>query len=638
MKINLIENHFLNKIVTSYKHLLNQLHKPSILALLLLDSILLPLALLTSVLLRLGGSWDHHLSNSLWLFVALPVWTIPIFISLGLYNAVIKYIDEKIVIIVLLGVSFSVLILVIVTRIAQVYAFPITSIIIFWIFALAYIGGTRIFLRGISRTINNKQQNKNNIAIYGAGSAGVQLCLSLRAGNEYHPVVFFDDDKKKWGSSIKGITVIRPRDIAKILRKYNIEQVLLAIPSSTITRRNQIVNLLEPFEVKIKTIPGIADLISGEVTINDIKEIDIEDLLGREQIPADTLLLEKNIKNKSVIITGAGGSIGSELSRQIAQIQPSVMVLFDISEYALYKIDRELRAKYPELKIIDILGNVTDYKLVDRVIKQYLVNTIYHAAAYKHVPIVEFNPISGINNNVIGTYIVAQSALKNNVDIMVLISTDKAVRPTNIMGASKRLAELTLQSLQETTTRTVFTMVRFGNVLGSSGSVVPLFREQIKAGGPVTVTHPDIIRYFMTIPEAVQLVIQASNMANGGEVFILDMGQPVKIVDLARRMIHLSGFSIQDDQNQDGDIEIKYTGLRPGEKLYEELLIDNNPQLTSHSRVMRGNEVFIPYIEMQKHLDDITEAINNFDNKTIVNILKKIVRDYTASNTVSYID
>ncbi|MFN8770867.1 MAG: polysaccharide biosynthesis protein [Neisseriaceae bacterium] len=617
---------------------MKQLHNPSILALLLLDFILLPLALATSVLLRLGGSWDHHLDHSLWIFIALPIWTIPIFISLGLYNAVIKYLDEKIVFIVLFGVSLSVLILILVTKTTEIYAFPTTSIIIFWIFALAYIGGTRIFLRGISRSINNSIKNKINVAIYGAGSAGVQLCLSLQTGSEYNPVAFFDDESKAWGSTIRGVTIFRPRDIAKILRQYNISEVLLAIPSATITRRNQIINLLEPLSIQIKTIPGMADLVSGIVTINDIKDVEIEDILGREQIPADTLLLEKNIRGKNVFITGAGGSIGSELSRQIAEIKPNLLVLLEVCEYALYEIEKELSSKHPDLKIIDILGNIIDQNVIDRIIEQFKINTIYHAAAYKHVPMVEFNPVSGVSNNILGTHVVAKAALKYNVDIMVLISTDKAVRPTNVMGASKRCAEMLLQSLQEISNHTIFTMVRFGNVLGSSGSVVPLFRKQIKNGGPITVTHPEVIRYFMTIPEAVQLVIQASNMACGSEVFILDMGQPVKIIDLAKRMIHLSGLNIKDETNPDGDIEIQFTGLRPGEKLYEELLIGNNPQQTTHPRIMKANEAFLPYNEIKEQLEKLNYAIKNFDNNTIIGVLNNLVHDYTSSQTKSYIN
>jgi len=593
MITNKMPNKKTSKISKSYKHLIAQLNNTNILALLLLDSILLPLALATSVLLRLGGDWDHRLDPFIWIFIALPIWTIPIFISLGLYKAVIKYFDEKIVVIVLLGVSLSILILTFVTKIASIHAFPKTAIIIFWVVALAYIGGTRLVLRGLSRKLNTQIKNKINVAIYGAGSAGVQLCLSLQTGHEYNPVVLFDDDETTWGSTIRGITIYRPRELAKTLRKYNVDQVLLAIPSASHIRRKQIIDLLEPLSVKIKTIPGIAEIVSGQVTINDIKEVDIEDLLGRDPIPADINLLQKNIYQKNVMVTGAGGSIGSEIARQTALLQPNCLILFDVSEFALYLIDKQLKTQYPNLQIIDVLGSITDASLVSRVLEQYKVNTIYHAAAYKHVPIVEFNPSAGVYNNAIGTKIVATAALEHNVDIMVLISTDKAVRPTNIMGAD---------------------------------------------GGPITVTHPDIIRYFMTISEAVQLVIQASTIATGGEVFVLDMGDPIKIATLATRMIHLSGLSVKDNTNPDGDIEIKYTGLRPGEKLYEELLVGNNPKKTMHPRIMQGNEEFLPYEETTMHIEMLIKTINVYDTSTIIKILNILVPDYTPSNTISYIN
>ena len=604
----------------------SQLKSRNIQALLFMDFILLPLALFTSVLLRLGGNWDHKLDHHLWLFLALPLWTIPIFIYFGLYRAVLKYFDEKVVAIVFFGVSLSVLILVNVIHFGQIYSFPKTSIIIFWIFALAYIGGTRLVLRGILR--NFSSSNKTNVAIYGAGAAGVQICMVLQNGREYNPIAFFDDDKTKLGSTIKGVTVYNPIYLIRIIKSNNIHQLLLAIPSATNSRRREIINLIEPLSIQIKTLPGMSDLISGQVTINDIKEVEIEDLLGREEIPANIELLQNNILDKVVLVTGAGGSIGTELSRQIAALYPRLLILFDASEFALYTIDRQLKLNSPNIPKIDILGSVTDEALVESIIKNYKVNTIYHAAAYKHVPIVEFNPLSGIKNNVIGTYVVAASAMKYKVDTMVLISTDKAVRPTNIMGASKRMAEMVLQAFNSKSSHTIFTMVRFGNVLGSSGSVVPLFREQIKHGGPLTVTHPKIIRFFMTIPEAVELVIQASNMAEGGEVFVLDMGEPVKIVDLATRMIHLSGFSLKNATNPDGDIEIKFTGLRPGEKLYEELLIGNNPTKTEHPRIMKANEEFLEYNILEQQIGRLHQSLRIYNTELALEILKELVTDY----------
>jgi FlaA1/EpsC-like NDP-sugar epimerase len=613
------------------KYLINaflQLKSRNIQALLCMDFILLPLALITSVLLRLGGNWDHKLDHHIWLFIALPMWTIPIFIHFGLYRAVIKYFDEKVVVIVFSGVSLSVLILVNVIHFSQIYAFPKTSIIIFWVFALAYIGGTRLILRGILRNLSSG--NKINVGIYGAGTAGIQICMALQNGNEYNPVALFDDDKNKWNSTIRGVRVYKPIYLNRIIKSSNIQQLLLAIPSATNARRREIINIIEPLSIQIKTLPGMSELISGQVTVNDIKEVEIEDLLGREQIPANIELLQKNILGKVVLVTGAGGSIGSELSRQIAALNPRLLILFDASEFALYTIERHLQLAYPNLPKVDILGSVTDELLVESVIKDYKVNTIYHAAAYKHVPIVEFNPVSGIKNNAWGTYIVASIANKYEVDSMVLISTDKAVRPTNIMGASKRMAEMILQAFNSQSPHTIFTMVRFGNVLGSSGSVVPLFREQIKHGGPLTVTHPKIIRFFMTIPEAVQLVIQAGNMAQGGEVFVLDMGEPVKIVDLATRMIHLSGFTLKNTANPDGDIEIIFTGLRPGEKLYEELLIGNNPSQTIHPRIMKANEDFVPYDTLAQYINRLKQNLEIYNKDGVIQILTEMVTDYCS--------
>jgi len=621
--------------MTFLTQIFKQLQSKNIQALLCLDFILLPLALFTSVLLRLGGEWDHRLDSHIWLFIALPLWTIPIFINFGLYKAIIKYLDEKIVLIVFSGVTLSVLILVTIIHFAQISAFPKTSIIIFWVFALAYIGGTRLILRGILRNLNKKA--RINVVIYGAGAAGIQICLALQNSTEYNPVAFLDDDPNKWGSSIRGIVVYRPKNLLKILRQKEVEQILLAIPSASHQRRREIIDFLEPLSLKIKTLPGMSELVSGQVTTNDIKEVEIEDLLGREPIPADKELMQKNITSKVVLITGAGGSIGSELVRQIASQKPKLLVLLDLSEFALYSIEKQILGRFPELTTVSILGNVTNANLIATVISNYAVNTIYHAAAYKHVPIVEFNPLVGIKNNVMGTYVVALAALKYKVDNMVLISTDKAVRPTNIMGASKRLAEMILQALNSQSPHTVFTMVRFGNVLGSSGSVVPLFREQIKTGGPLTVTHPDIIRYFMTIPEAVELVIQASNLAHGGEVFVLDMGEPIKIVDLARRMINLSGFSLKDLNHPDGDIEIKFTGLRPGEKLYEELLIGHHPSKTVHPRILTANETYLAYAELESSLHKLDMAIDKFLTKEAIAILKTLVSDYVPSNPYNFI-
>lgn len=603
------------------------LFKWEILALLIVDCLLLPLALFTAVWLRLGAEWDPRINPHLWIFFSLPLWTIPLFIQLGLYRAIIKFLDDTVVYIVFIGVSASVFVLTMLIHFSNALAFPRTAIIIYWLFALVYIGGSRFMLRGVLRKIGYNA-NAKAVAVYGAGSAGVQLVSSLIHGFEYAPMFFIDDDEKKWHTTIRGVKVYSPAELAKASQLYNIEQVLLAIPSVPISRRREIVQAIENCSLYVKTLPGMAAMVSGEVKFSDIKDVDIEDLLGRLPVPANQELLTKNIVNKVVLVTGAGGSIGSELTRQIANLRPQKLILLDSSEFALYTIEQELRIHYAYIKISVILASVTNAKTMEQILNKYHVNTIYHAAAYKHVPMVEANPLAGLENNVLGTYVVAQAALNAKVDSMVLISTDKAVRPTNVMGASKRLAELTLQAFADYSGHTVFNMVRFGNVLGSSGSVVPLFKRQIKAGGPITVTHPDIIRYFMTIPEAVELVIQAGNMAKGGEVFVLDMGDPVKIVDLAKKMIYLSGFTVRDFEHADGDIEIKFTGLRPGEKLYEELLIGDNPHQTEHPRIMKANEKFIQLSELKPKLALLGDCIRSGEAEQAILLLQELVREY----------
>lgn len=595
-----------------------------IFAILLLDCLLLPLALFTAVWLRLGADWDHRLDHYLWLFYCLPLWTVPLLIHLGLYRAIIRFLDDKVVYIVGIGVTLSVFILSCIIYFSNALAFPRTAIVIYWSFAMVYIGGSRFVFRGVLRKIGYNG-NAEPVAIYGAGIAGVQLATYFIHGNEYSPMFFIDDDEEKWNKTIRGIKVYAPNKLAYLSQVYKIEEVLLAIPSAPLSRRREIISNLEKHSIYVKTLPKFDSIISGKVKFSDIEEVDIEDLLGRLPVPPNMELLTKNIVAKSVLVTGAGGSIGSELCRQIANLRPERLVILDSSEFALYNIEQELRSRFAYVSLSIILGSVVNSKLIDEVIEKYQVKTIYHAAAYKHVPIVEANPLSGLENNAIGTYIVATAALKAGVDNMVLISTDKAVRPTNVMGATKRLAELVLQASADISNHTIFNMVRFGNVLGSSGSVVPLFKRQIRAGGPITVTHPDIIRYFMTIPEAVHLVIQAGNMARGGEVFVLDMGDPVKIVDLARKMVYLSGLTVKDADSPNGDIEIKYTGLRPGEKLYEELLIGDNPSQTAHERIMKANEKFITMHELQLQIESLQNYIKDNDTKSALNLLQKLV-------------
>jgi FlaA1/EpsC-like NDP-sugar epimerase len=607
------------------------LFKWEILALLILDCLLLPLALFTAVWLRLGAEWDWRINQHLWLFFCLPLWTIPIFIQLGLYRAIIKFLDDTVVYIVFVGVTISVVVLVSLIHFSQAYAFPRTAIIIYWLFGLVYIGGSRFVLRGLLRKFGYNQEAVA-IAIYGAGSAGVQLATSLIHGHEYAPRFFIDDDEKKWHSTIRGLKVYAPGQLKQVSQHLRIEKVLLALPSASLNRRREIIQSIEDSGLYVKTLPGMAAIVSGEVKFSDIKDVEIEDLLGRMPVPAQELLLAKNIAGKVVLVTGAGGSIGSELSRQIANLKPKRLILLDSSEFALYSIEQELRALFGYLPIVVCLGSVTNRKLMEYTISHYKVNTVYHAAAYKHVPMVEANPLAGLDNNALGTYEVARAANLYQVDNMVLISTDKAVRPTNVMGASKRIAELIMQAFAAVAGHTVFNMVRFGNVLGSSGSVVPLFKRQIRSGGPVTVTHPDIIRYFMTIPEAVELVIQAGNMAHGGEVFVLDMGEPVRIVDLARKMIYLSGFTVKDTEHPEGDIEIKFTGLRPGEKLYEELLIGDNPIPTEHPRILKANEKYLTLAALEAKLALLSDCIRNGEVTQGLLIMQELVPEYQASN------
>jgi FlaA1/EpsC-like NDP-sugar epimerase len=454
------------------------------------------------------------------------------------------------------------------------------------------------------------------VLIYGAGQAGAQLVAMLKISHHLRPVAFIDDNDSIHHQQINGLTVYPFDELAGVIEKYKVRDVLLAMPAASRRKRSQILRKLEAYPVHVRTLPDLMDIAEGRIEVSDIREVDIGDLLGREPVAPDETLLHKNITGKVVMVTGAGGSIGSELCRQIIHLAPEKLVLFELSEFSLYQLEKELEKFNLNVPVVPVLGTVLNQQRVGAVCQHFQVKTIYHAAAYKHVPIVERNTNEGIRNNVFGTLSCAQAAIQTGVETFVLVSTDKAVRPTNTMGASKRLAELVLQALAQSEDlcgQTRFTMVRFGNVLGSSGSVVPLFREQIAAGGPVTVTDPDIIRYFMTIPEAAELVIQAGAMGQGGDVFVLDMGEPVKILELARRMIHLSGFSVREQGSPEGDLEIQFTGLRPGEKLYEELLIGDNVTETAHPKIMRAEEVVIVWSALQKVLQQL-EAANLDDN------------------------
>jgi len=611
------------------------------------DMVMLPVALWTAFALRLG-ELQPDVAAYWWIFLAAPLFSIPIFIRIGLYRAVVRFMGINAVFAIFKGVTISTLLLATVVLMTETKGVPRSVFLIYWGVAVIYIGGSRMLMRSYFQSLSLTNEAKQNLIIYGAGSAGAQLASALLQGNEVNPVAFIDDNLSLRGSEIQGIKIFSSEELNELIKKYNINQVLLAMPSISRSRRREIVDTLEPLPVHVRTIPGMVDLVSGNAELNELREVGLDDLLGRDPVLPNKELLTACIQQKNILVTGAGGSIGSELCRQIVLLKPKKLVLYEISEYALYAIENELeriKAKYNlGVELIPLLGSVLDQQRLKHVLQIYDINTIYHAAAYKHVPLVEHNIVEGIKNNIFGTYHAARAAVETHVDTFVLISTDKAVRPTNIMGASKRFAELILQGLSQISENdsnisidnksTHFCMVRFGNVLGSSGSVVPLFQKQIHNGGPVTVTHPEIIRYFMTIPEAAQLVIQASAMGTKGEVFVLDMGEPVKILDLAKRMIHLSGLIIKDERHPDGDIEIKITGLRSGEKLYEELLIGDNATGTQHPRIMQAEETSIPFYKLTEIINQLENSIEQYDIENIIKILSNTVSGYVANNEI----
>lgn len=539
-------------------------------------------------------------------------------INLGLYRAVIRYLDVKVLSNLAMSAIFSATVLLVASYLFKA-DMPRSVPFIFLAFILILTAGSRLLVRGLINSRN--KQHKEKVIIYGAGSSGRQLCLSLQHGDEYLPVAFIDHSEILQSSEVAGVKVHSPDMLSELVKTYHVKKVLLAIPSATVSQRKAIIKSVECLKVRMLTIPGSADLVSGKYNHANLREVEINDLLGREAVPVQPELLEKCITEKYVLVTGAGGSIGSELCRQIAKLRPKGVILLDVAEFNLYSVEHEITNKFPDVKLIPILGSVLDTVLLDELFQTYKINTVYHAAAYKHVPLVEQNTKAGLVNNVIGTQNVAELANKHNIGHFVLVSTDKAVRPTNIMGASKRLAELVVQTLAEGSVTTVFSMVRFGNVLGSSGSVVPLFKRQISMGGPVTGTHPEITRYFMTIPEAASLVIQAGAMAKGGEVFVLDMGAPVKIRDLAENMISLMGLDVKSDANPDGDIEIIFSGLRPGEKLFEELLIGNTVDKTSHARIMKAKEVKLSPERLNDLLIEIAKLLDSGDMATLRELL-----------------
>ncbi len=627
--------------------------------LIIIDAILLVCILWISYAIRFDY-WYIFKDDTFRLVLLAPIIGIPIFAKLGLYQSVIRHIDLK----SLSSLLYSVTLYAIIWSFMAFFAegdlakergfnleiVPKSVIVINWLLALFVLGGIRILASSIfnqnakftifdydfKNKIEESNNRKNRVMIYGAGEAGVELSSALKNSSKLEPIGFFDDKKELQGNNVSGLNVYSVNDIEELINKLKIDEILIALPSASRSDRFTIIDKLERYPVNVRTVPGLTDIAQGKVKIDDLLQVSIKDLLGRKSVEPNESLLGKNITNKTVVVTGAGGSIGSELCRQITLLKPKALILFEINELALYSIDKELNTLHSHsFEIYPILGSVNNKNRLKNLFNRFDVDTVYHAAAYKHVPMVELNNTEGVYNNIFGTLNCASAAIDSGVKNFVLISTDKAVRPTNTMGATKRVAELILQSLSVKQNVTKFSMVRFGNVLNSSGSVIPLFKKQIIEGGPVTVTDKKIIRYFMTVTEAVELTIQAGAMATGGDVFVLDMGKPVKIQELAEKMIRLSGLKVKDEINPDGDIEIKYTGLRPGEKLYEELLIGDNVTKTDNPLIMRAKEEMTTWDDLKNMLDELHNLNDGFDHENLRKILIKIVPAFNPQTEIN---
>jgi FlaA1/EpsC-like NDP-sugar epimerase len=600
------------------------------------DAALCVLTVWLSYYLRLG-EWVKLSGDSFWQ----PMWAVgvslllalPIFVVNGFYRAIFRYTGLSALQTILKATAVYGLLFATVFTAYGVDGVPRTVGLIQPMLLLLTVGASRMLARfwlgGLYRN-QLRMVALPRVLIYGAGNAGRQLAAAMANSHEMRVVGFLDDDDRLHGHVLNGLSIYGPADLPGLVTSLQVSTVLLAIPSVSRHRRNEMIAQMLRAHVQVRTLPAVSELAQGMVSTSDLRELDIDDLLGREPVAPNHILLGRNITGKVVLVTGAGGSIGSELCRQILSVNPSTLVLIEQSEFALYEIQQELQEKIDDnvTLLVPVLASVRDAQRLKEIFSDWKPDTVYHAAAYKHVPLVEHNPIEGIRNNTLGTLTAAQAAAEQGVSDFVLISTDKAVRPTNIMGASKRLAEMALQALAATSPKTRFSMVRFGNVLGSSGSVVPKFRRQIRDGGPITLTHPDITRYFMTIPEAAQLVIQAGAMAKGGDVFVLDMGDPVKIIDLATRMVELSGLCVRDASNPEGDIEIEITGLRPGEKLFEELLIGNHPRPTSHPRIMKAHEEFLAWPELQGKLSQLENLLEQRNVGGTKDLLIELVSGY----------
>ena len=644
---------------------------------LLVDAGLCLLSVWLALYLRLGFFVSFS-GQTVWAGIASVMLAVPIFVASGLYRAIFRYSGLPAMVSVaramlLYGVVFSAIF-----TFWTVEGVPRTVGLIQPLLLLLLVGASRAVARIWLGGMYQQQLRKAFLPqalIYGAGDAGRQLASAMANSHEIRVVGFLDDDERLHGSFLNGLIIYNPADFVEVLSDVPVTDVLLALPSVSRNRRNEIFNNLKPYKVAVRTLPSLSHLATGKLSLSDVRDLDIDDLLGREPVKPDQLLLNQNNYRKTVLVTGAGGSIGSELCRQILKSRPKKLLLVEMCEFALYQIHQELQAssmhnddrvgkhgggvagngesdlraselQHSAIEIFPLLASVCDSGRMNKIMETWRPDTVYHAAAYKHVPMVEHNPAEGVRNNIFGTWVCAEAAMRNSVRNFVLISTDKAVRPTNIMGATKRLAEMVLQALagvapsvvgqsvKDSSFGTIFSMVRFGNVLGSSGSVVPTFKEQVKNGGPITLTHLEITRYFMTISEAAQLVIQAGAMGQGGDVFVLDMGQPVKIIDLARRVVELSGLTVQDDMHPDGDIKITVIGLRPGEKLYEELLIGDNPEPTQHPRIMKAHEDYPSWSQLEDRLNVLSAAINSNDVVAIRNILQETVNGYEPSSGV----
>jgi len=614
------------------KNLLGLSRKSKKITVFLSDTFIVLFSIFSSFSLRLGSIYIPTKEHIIFILLA-PVIAVLFFEKFGLYRVVNRYIDLPIIYSAAKAVSIYSFIWGTMIFLFSIEGVPRSVILINWVISTSLIVGARVFI-GLyfNKADQPLNQDKKRVIIYGSGEAGRQLFRSLKASKKFTPIFFVDDDKNLYGTNIFNVEVIPAERIQQNILKYDISEIFLAIPSLEPIRKKEILNSIESYGIPVRLLPSLDKLVSDDIYFEDLKRISLNDLLGRERVSPDKNLLTKNIKNKVVLITGAGGSIGSELSRQISKHGPDKVILYEQNEFALFSIHSELIKN--NSNIYPVLGSVNNLNRLIKILTKYKVNVIYHAAAYKHVPMVEHNISEGVMNNVFGTLNCAKAAINAKVDTFVLISSDKAVRPTNIMGATKRVAEIILQNFSNENTPTKFCMVRFGNVLGSSGSVIPLFQDQIKNGGPITLTHKNITRFFMVLSEAVELVIQAASLSKGGEIFLLDMGEPVKIYDLAKKMIHLSGKTIKNSENPNGDIEIKIIGLRPGEKLFEELLIDRNAQKTVHPLIIKGSDASEMSQSFSMLISKLEEYLLDNNTKKIIETLSQIVPEYSPSSRV----